>query len=176
VHPSDLAPALLALEAQVQMRGREGERTLPLAEFFAVPVAARRTETVIGRDEILLSVRLPPLPERTRSTYLKAMDRKVWAFALVGVAAIVRLDVQTGRRIEDARLSLSGVAPIPWRAVAAEQALVGAEVSDALFTHAAEAALASAEPLLHNAYKLPLAKALIRRALSTLTEDVRAGD
>jgi xanthine dehydrogenase YagS FAD-binding subunit len=176
VHPSDLAPALLALEAQVQMRGREGERTLPLAEFFAVPVAARRTETVIGRDEILLSVRLPPLPERTRSTYLKAMDRKVWAFALVGVAAVVRLDVQTGRRIEDARLSLSGVAPIPWRAVAAEQALVGAEVSDALFTHAAEAALASAEPLLHNAYKLPLAKALIRRALSTLTEDVRAGD
>jgi xanthine dehydrogenase YagS FAD-binding subunit len=171
VHPSDLAPALMALDAEVRLRGREGERTLPLAEFFVLPVEERRTETVVGSDELLLSIWFPPLPDGTRSTYLKAMDRKVWAFALVGVAAVVRVDGRAGRRIEDARLILSGVAPIPWRAVAAEQELVGAEVNEELFARVAETALAGAVPLRHNAYKLPLAKILIRRALKTLTED-----
>ena len=168
VHPSDLAPALLALDAEVRLRGPAGERTLPLAQFFALPVAERRSETIAGSDELVLSVGIPPLPAGTRSTYLKAMDRKVWAFALVGVAAVLRLD---GRRITDARLVLGGVAPIPWRASAAEQALVGAQASTDLFARAAETALARAQPLRHNAYKVPLAKALIRRVLTTLTQD-----
>ena len=172
VHPSDLAPALVALEAEVRLRGPGGARTLPLAEFFAAPVDERRTETVVHGDELLLSVRIPPLPEGTRSTYLKAMDRKVWAFALVGVAAVLRAE---GRRIADVRLTLGGVAPIPWRATAAEQALVGAEAGGAplapLLARAAEVALAEAAPLRHNAYKLPLATALVRRALETLTDE-----
>jgi CO/xanthine dehydrogenase FAD-binding subunit len=88
----------------------------------------------------------------------------------------VRMGGRTGRQIEDARLTLGSVAPIPWRAVAAEQELVGAEVSEELFIHAAETALENAAPLRHNAYKLPLAKTLIRRALETLMEDVAAGD
>jgi xanthine dehydrogenase YagS FAD-binding subunit len=167
VHPSDLAPALLALEAQVRLQGSAGARALPLAEFFAMPSEGRRHETAIGRDALLLSVSLPPLPECSRGTYVKAMDRKVWAFALVAVAAVVRLD---GRRIFDARLVLGGVAPIPWRVSAAEQELLGAKVSAELFTRAAEVALAGAEPLRHNAYKVSLAKALIRRALTTVTE------
>ena len=175
VHPSDLAPVLLTLDAQVHLQGQGGERTLPLAEFFAVPIEARRTETVVGSDEILLSVRIPPLPDGTRGTYLKAMDRKVWAFALVGVAVMVRLGGQGGRRIEDARLTLGGVAPIPWRVVAAEQTLVGAEVSDELFARTAETALAGAEPLHHNGYKLSLVKSLIRQALKTLTGGALAG-
>jgi xanthine dehydrogenase YagS FAD-binding subunit len=79
------------------------------------------------------------------------------------------------QRIEDARLVLGGVAPIPWRAMAAEQALLGSEVSDALFARAAEVALAAAEPLQQNAYKVPLAKALIRRGLATLTARATAG-
>jgi xanthine dehydrogenase YagS FAD-binding subunit len=175
VHPSDLAPALLALDAQVRLRGRGGERMLPLAEFFALPAAERRTETVIGRDELLLSVRIPPLPDGMRSTYLKAMDRKVWAFALVGVAAVARVGGQTGRRLEDARLTLSGVATIPWRAGVAEQELIGADASPELFARAAETALVGAEVLDHNAYKLPLVKTLIRRALKRLAEDAIAG-
>src|SRR5207248_3108690 len=162
----DIAPALLALDATVRLRGRDGERTLPLAEFFNVPVVQQRTETSVRRDEILLAVHIPSLPDGARSTYLKAMDRKVWAFALVGVAAVVRL---AGRRIAEARLVLSGVAPIPWRARAAERELVGAEASEGLFARAAEAALADARPLRHNAYKLPLARTLIRRALEKLT-------
>jgi xanthine dehydrogenase YagS FAD-binding subunit len=167
VHPSDLAPALLALEASVRLRGQHGERVLPLAEFFALPTDARRTETLIGADEIVLAVQLPPLPQGSHGTYLKAMDRKVWAFALIGVAAVLRME---GRRIEEARLVLSGVASIPWRAEAAEQVLIGAEASDEMFARAAGAALADATPLQHNAYKLPLARSLIRRALTTLTQ------
>ena len=169
VHPSDLAPALVALDAEVRLRGQDGERTLPLAELFALPEEERRTETVVGNDELVLSVRLPAPPAGTRSTYLKAMERKVWAFALVGLAALVRL-VPNGRRIEEARLTLGGVAPIPWRLHDAEQALVGAEVSEELFARVADAALAGAEPLEHNGYKVPLAKALVRRALTTLTQ------
>jgi xanthine dehydrogenase YagS FAD-binding subunit len=168
VHPSDLATALVALEAEVRLRGPDGERTLPIADFFALPTDERRTETVAASDELLLSVQLPAPPAGTRSTYLKAMDRKVWAFALVGVAAVMRT---AGRRIDDARLVLGGVAPIPWRARAAEQALIGAEIGEELFARAADIALAEAQPLGHNAYKVPLARALVRRALASLTVD-----
>jgi len=167
-HPSDLAPALLAFDAQVRLHGRSGERLLPLAEFYALPTDERRTETVIDDDELVLEISLPALAEETRSTYLKAMDRKVWAFALVGVAAVLRLGGPSGRRIEDARLVLGGVAPIPWRAAAAEQVLIGAEAGAELFARAAELALADAQPLTHNGYKLPLASALIRQALAAL--------
>ncbi|HXH12042.1 MAG TPA: FAD binding domain-containing protein [Alphaproteobacteria bacterium] len=165
VHPSDLAPALLAVDAQIGLQGRQTARVCPVAEFFAVPEEDHRRETRIGRDELLLSVLLPPLPAGTRTLYLKAMDRKVWAFALVSVAASLRLD---GSRVAEVHLVLGGVAPIPWRASVAEQELLGAEVGDDLFARAADAALSGAEPLRHNAYKVPLVKSLIRRALTTL--------
>jgi xanthine dehydrogenase YagS FAD-binding subunit len=166
VHPSDLAPALLALEARVCLRGPEGERTLPLAEFFAVPEATRRKETIHKDTELLLSVHIPPLPKDARTKYVKVMERKVWAFALVGVAAVVRV---ANRQVEDIRLVLSGVAPIPWRLAVAEQDLLGAEVSEEGFARAADRALAAAEPLQHNTYKVPLVKHLIRRTLAALT-------
>jgi xanthine dehydrogenase YagS FAD-binding subunit len=164
-HPSDLASALLALDAEVQVRGPVGERTLPLEEFFTLPQENHRQETQLAQDELLLSIRIPELPLSTRSRYLKAMDRKVWAFALVGVAA--RLDME-GDRIADARLVLSGVAPIPWRLHEAEQMLIGNRLGGAAIDRVAETALASARPLQHNGYKVPLAQNLIRRALQEL--------
>ena len=164
VHPSDPATALVALDASVRLHGAQGDRELPLAEFFAPPTDDRRTETVIRGDELIVSLRIPAATG-TRSTYLKAMDRKVWAFALVGVAAVVRMD---GSRIEDARIVLGGVAPVPWRAEAAERVINGADVSDELIERAAEAALEGATLLAHNGYKIPLAKALVRRALGSL--------
>jgi xanthine dehydrogenase YagS FAD-binding subunit len=164
-HPSDIAPTLLALDAEVRLRGPHGRRTLPLAEFFALPVADRRTETTLRPDELVEGVRIPPQPEGTRSTYVKAMDRAIWAFALVGVAVALRLD---GRRVTHARLALGGVAPIPWRATAAEAILLGGEASDGLFARAADVALADARPLRDNGYKLPLLRALIRRAFAEL--------
>lgn len=165
VHPSDLASCLTALDATVTLRGPNGERTLPLSEFYALPENSRRQETVIEDDELVLSVDVPALEKGSHSTYLKAMDRKVWAFALVGVAAVVRVE---GRKIADARFCLSGVAPVPWRLKDLERNLVGQEPSEEVFARVAETALEGARPLEHNAYKVPLAKSLIRRALSNL--------
>jgi xanthine dehydrogenase YagS FAD-binding subunit len=150
----------------VRLRGQHGERTLPLTEFFAPPDDARRTENVLGSDEIILSLHIPAV-DATRSTYLKAMDRKTWAFALAGVAAVVR---QSNGRIEDARIVLSGVAPLPWRARSAEQALIGTSGDDTAIERAADAALTDAKPLEHNGYKLPLTKSLIVNALRAVME------
>jgi xanthine dehydrogenase YagS FAD-binding subunit len=166
VHPSDLSSALLALDATVQLRGPSGERTLSLSELYKPPSEDRRHETVVDSGELLLSIHLPALPPGTKSVYLKAMDRKVWAFALVGVAARLCLE---GETIVDARLVLSGVAPVPWRLTEVEQMLTGQHADEAIFTRAAEAALAEARPLAHNAYKVPLAQALIRQALTNLS-------
>ncbi len=167
VHPSDLANALTALNASVRLRGPSGERTLSLADFYALPEPNRRRETTIADDELILSIEIPSL-NGARSTYFKAMDRKVWAFALVSVAATLRLEKG---RIADARLVLGGVAPVPWRAAAAEDVLNGSEPSDSLFSQAADAALADAQPLQHNGYKVPLAKGLIQQALGALAEN-----
>ncbi len=164
-HPSDPAAALLALGASVLLRGAQGERELALTEFCAPPDENRRTETVIQTDEIITAVRIPPHAASTRSTYLKAMDRKVWAFALAGVAAVVQVEHGT---IAHARLVLSGVAPVPWRAESAADLLIGEKPSAVLFSHVAEAALADATPLANNGYKVPLTKALIERALASV--------
>ncbi|MDQ3411197.1 MAG: FAD binding domain-containing protein [Chloroflexota bacterium] len=165
VHPSDLATALVALAAEVRLRGPGRERTLAIDDFFAAPTAERRTETVIDDDELIVSIRLPAATPGTTSTYVKAMDRKVWAFAVVGVAAALRLD---GSRTEAARLVLGGVAPVPYRARAAEDALIGAKISDEVIRQAAALAVAGATPLSQNGYKVPLAEVLIRRALGSL--------
>jgi xanthine dehydrogenase YagS FAD-binding subunit len=164
-HPSDPPAALIALDAEVQLRGPLGERTLTLEEFFTLPQDDHRQETQISDDELLLSIRIPALPASTRSIFLKAMDRKVWAFALVGVAA--RLQIEGGS-VAAARLVLSGVAPIPWRLHEAEQMLIGSRLDEAKITQVAEAALAQARPLEHNGYKVSLAQNLIRRALHDL--------
>ena len=165
VHPSDLASCLTALDATVTLQGSDGERTLPIGEFYALPEDGRRQETVIQDDELILSIDVPALAEGSSSTYLKAMDRKVWAFALVGLAAVLRIE---SGKIADIRLCLSGVAPVPWRLTEAEKTLQGQKPTEELFARAAETALAGAEPLEHNGYKVPLAKSLIRRALANL--------
>lgn len=166
VHPSDPATALLALDAAVRLRGASGEREIPLAELFAPPEESRRRETIQADDEVIVSVRIPPRHADARGAYLKAMERKVWAFALVSVAAVLRLEQG---RIAEANIALGGVAPVPWRARDAEQVLVGAEPTGDLIERAAETALAGAVPLAKNGYKLPLAKALLRQALAELT-------
>ncbi len=166
VHPSDLASALLALDATVRTQSVKGEATLPLADFFALPTDARRQETVLTDDELILAIDLPAQLTGTRSTYLKAMDRKVWSFALVGVAVVVQMNGQT---VDDLRIVLSGVAPVPWRVHSAEDLLRGKAVSNALIDQAAEATVVDAQPLQHNGYKVPLARQLVRRALHDVT-------
>lgn len=165
VHPSDLATALFALDAEVYVRGPRGDRSVPFEAFFALPDDERRTETTLATDEIIMSVNVPREPRNTRSTYVKAMDRKVWAFALVGVAA--RLVIEDGR-IADARLVLGGVAPIPWRVADAEALLIGQSAGPELFERVARVAVEGAEPLAKNGYKVPLATSLVSRALSAI--------
>jgi xanthine dehydrogenase YagS FAD-binding subunit len=166
VHPSDVASALLAFDAALWIHGRRGERTVELADFFALPKPERRVETLLEPDELILGLRLPPHPAETRSAYLKAMDRASFAFALAGVACVLRL---SGDKIAHARIVLSGVAPIPWRAEAAERELYGAPATAERFAAAAAAAVQEAVPLRHNSYKVPLTKALVRKALKALT-------
>jgi xanthine dehydrogenase YagS FAD-binding subunit len=165
VHPSDLASALLALDASVRLRGPAGERSLALDDFFTLPTSDHRRETGIAPDELLVSVHIPKAQHPMRSLYLKAMDRKVWAFALVGVA--VRLDQADGI-VTGARIVLSGVAPVPWRLREAEQILIGHSLDAERVTRVADAALAGAKALEYNGYKIPLARNLITRALTTL--------
>jgi len=166
-HPSDPATALLVLDASVEFRDSSGEQVVSLGDFFAEPEDGRRTENVLPADGIVTEVRIPGPQPGARSTYLKAMDRKTWAFALVGVAASARLE---GGVIRDPRLVLGGVATIPWRVPGAEALLDGQPPSAELFARAADAALADARPLSGNEYKVPLANALIRRALAAVTE------
>ncbi|MGI8405143.1 MAG: FAD binding domain-containing protein [Thermomicrobiales bacterium] len=162
VHPSDLATALVTLDAAVIAQGPNGERRVPIEAFFALPAADRRTEHTLAADELIVAITLPNRPTIAQSTYLKAMDRQVWAFALVGVGALLLIENQ---RIADARLVLGGVAPIPWRVPKAESMLMGESPDAALFARVADVALEDATPLSRNGYKIPLAKALIVRAL-----------
>lgn len=162
VHPSDLATALVALGASVRIQGPDGERTLPLEAFFVLPTEGHRRENVLQQSDVITAIIVPNPAPTAQSTYLKAMDRKAWAFAQVGVGAMLVIEEQ---RITEARLVLGAVAPTPWRATAAEGLLTGATPERELFERVAEAALEGAVPLSHNGYKVPLAKALIVRAL-----------
>ncbi|MBV9173704.1 MAG: xanthine dehydrogenase family protein subunit M [Chloroflexi bacterium] len=164
VHPSDAPAALIALDAAVDLRRGDEARTVPLAAFFAVPRDDSRTENVLRPDELVVSVRLPS-SAGLRSTYRKAMNRKVWAFALAGVAACVRMESD---RVSFARIVLNGVAPVPWRVQAAEQELLGSLLDEAVIDRAADAALADARPLANNGYKVQLTRGLIKQALRAL--------
>jgi xanthine dehydrogenase YagS FAD-binding subunit len=169
VHPSDPATALVALGARIHLRGGREDRVLPIEEFFAAPENDRRTEHIARPDDVITAITIPPGDAATRSTYLKAMDRKAWAFALVSVAARVTMEAN---RIGDVRLVLGGVAPIPHRCHSAEAMLNGAEANSELFARAAEEALATAKPLSRNAYKTQLAKTLIVRALENASTTI----
>jgi xanthine dehydrogenase YagS FAD-binding subunit len=166
VHPSDPAVALTVYGAEVTLRGPRGERTLSIDDFFAPPDDERRTETTIGEHELVTAIHVPFPPDGERSVYLKAMDRKIWAFALVSVAAVVRIE---NGRVEDARLVLGGVANVPYRALGAVGHLVGAAPSEEAFARVAEAVVAGAQPLARNGYKLQLLKGLVKQALRAAT-------
>jgi xanthine dehydrogenase YagS FAD-binding subunit len=161
-HPSDMAVALAALDAEVHVQRPGGERTVPAAELHRLPGDDPSRDTVLEPGELITAVTLPPLPFGRRSTYRKVRDRASFAFAVVSVAAA--LDVADGA-VRDVRLALGGVAHKPWRAHAAEEALRGAPADPASFARAADAELAAARPLRDNAYKVPLARSVVVETL-----------
>ena len=163
VHPSDLAPMLVALDAVVSIQGPDGARYLQLEKFFTLPSEGSvRKENVLTSGEIVTAVRLPIQPLTRRSTYVKFKERPSLDFALSSVAAAVEMD---GGIVKQARLVLGGVAPIPWRVPKAEAVLIGKKMEPRTYDAVAEAALEGAKPLAKNGYKVPLTKALVRQAL-----------
>jgi len=164
-HPSDLAVALAAFDAVVHVRGTGGERELPLVALHRLPGDQPERDTVLEPGDLVVAVELPQLAVAQRSLYRKVRERASFEFALVSVAAA--LEVSDGR-VADARIALGGVAHKPWRAVRAEQALLGQPATDESFTRAADAELDDAEPLRDNAYKVPLARNAIVATLREL--------
>jgi xanthine dehydrogenase YagS FAD-binding subunit len=162
VHPSDLAPALIAHGARIACAGPEGRRTLPLDEFFVGPEIDIRRENVLASNEMVEEVALPAPAAGTRGVYLKVRDRGAWDFATVSVAAVLEMEAGICRR---ASVVLGAVAPVPWPARGAEAALEGARIDAGTARRAGEAAVAGAEPLAQNGYKAALARALVRRAV-----------
>ena len=163
VHPSDTAPALTALDASVRIVGPRGSRTVPLDSFFVLPSKDYRRETVVEPGEIVTDVLLPASPVGAASTYRKVRARGAWDFALSGAAVMV---VRNGKTIQQARVVLSGVAPVPWRAAAAEKELMGHALTDGVMSRAAEKATTGATPLSDNAYKVALVRGVVMEALS----------
>jgi xanthine dehydrogenase YagS FAD-binding subunit len=162
VHPSDTAPALVALGASVKIAGRGGERTLPLEEFYVLPEDDHEKETVLEPGEIVTEVLLPPKGEGWQSSYRKVRERGSWDFALASVALALRSE---GGRVREANIVLGGVAPKPWRSKPAEEALIGKRIDEGRARRVGEAAIEDAEPLDYNAYKIPLVKGVVEEAL-----------
>jgi CO/xanthine dehydrogenase FAD-binding subunit len=163
-HGSDLAVALVALDAIVHVRGLNGERAIPLTEFYVVPGDTPQVENVLAHGELITAVEVLLLPEDARSGYLKVRDRVSYEFALVSAA--VALVMEDGV-IREGRIGLGGVATLPWRAYRAEEVLCGRSARTDIFQAAAEAALEGATPHRDNAFKVELAKRTVVRALST---------
>jgi xanthine dehydrogenase YagS FAD-binding subunit len=165
VHPSDLAPALVAFDARFRVVGPDGERTLPASEFFVLPRQDAQHENVLADDEVLAFVELPMPQTSQRSRYLKIMDRETWTHALASAAVVMAMD---GDVCERARIVLGGVAPVPWRVPEAERLLAGQRVTPEVARRVGEAAVQGARPLSKNAYKVPLTQRVVERAVHSL--------
>jgi xanthine dehydrogenase YagS FAD-binding subunit len=159
-HPSDLAVALAALDARVQTSGPQGARTIAFPELHRLPGDTPHLDTVLTHGELITAIDLPAFTGR--SHYLKVRERASYAYALVSCAVALEMDGPTIRR---AGLALGGVAHKPWRLPAVEALLAGQKPSEKLFRTAAKAAFADAKPLEHNAYKIPMGRSLLERAL-----------
>ena len=168
-HPSDMAVPLTALEAQIELLGADGAtRRVAIGEFYRLPGDTPHLETVLGPDELITGVVLPP-PPPGRQVYRKVRDRASYEFALVSVAVIVAAERD---RITLARVAFGAVAHKPWRAGEAEAALVGRPATMATYRAAADAALAHAVGRGHNDFKIELARRTLCR---TLAQAVQAG-
>jgi xanthine dehydrogenase YagS FAD-binding subunit len=168
VHPSSLAPALLALDASVTVVGTDGAtRTMPLADLFVLPAKDAHREHSLAEGEALVSVELPAAAKDQRSTHMAARERKTYDWPLVEAA--VRLRIEAGV-LRDVRVALGQVAPIPWRAEEAEKVLEGKKPSADLFAAAANAAISPKKTMSENAFKVPLARGLLRQTLHRATD------
>ena len=165
-HPSDLAPALIALKAEAMIMSPNGERKVPLQEFFVGP--NHYTESILKTDEYLTEIYVPAQNKRTRQVFLKERIRHSADFALSSVAAVARI---SGEICKDIRIVLGGVAPFPYIASVAEEVIRGKKLDEGLISQAAEVSVKGAKPLSMNGYKVGLTKTLVKRALASILWD-----
>ncbi|MET9912450.1 xanthine dehydrogenase family protein subunit M [Streptomyces sp. NPDC006476] len=168
IHPSDMGVALTAFDAVVSYETADGPGALPLADFYLPVGETPHRETALPPGALITGVTLPPAPVAARSRYRKVRERASYAFAIGSVAAA--LDVRDGV-VRDVRLAFGAVASRPWRATTAERVLHGAPADAETFAAAADAELAAAKPLPHNAYKVTLMRNLVVAVLTELTEE-----
>ena len=166
VHPSDTAPPLVALNAQLRLVGPDGARTLPVEDLHVLPADDVRRETWLKPGEIIVAIHIPPPPRDLRTSYRKVRARRAWDFALAGVALAVQFD---GDRVVDGRVVLSGAAPVPWRSKAVEKIIRGKTLNRQTIADAAEAVVEGAQPLAKNAYKIPLFRGVIEEELERMS-------
>ena len=162
VHPSDSAPALVALDAQIKIAGPAGERSIPLEKFFVLPSVDYKRENILKTGEIVTEIFVPTPKSGSKGFYHKVRERQAWDHAIVAVATVVQ---SGGGVARDARVVLGGVAPIPWRAPKAESFLRGKKIDDSIAQQAGAIALEGAKPLKDNVYKVKMAEDLVRRGL-----------
>ncbi|GHJ42080.1 xanthine dehydrogenase family protein subunit M [Streptomyces sp. TS71-3] len=174
-HPSDMAVAMVALDAVAELRSPDGTtRTLPVEDLYLLPGDTPHQETVLERGELITALELPAPPAGAVMRYRKVRDRWSYAFALVSIAAVV--EVAEDGSLADVRIALGGVGVRPWRARAAEAVLRGARPTDEALRAAAEAEFAAARPLPGNAFKVDLAADLISAAVRDLADEAGRKD
>jgi xanthine dehydrogenase YagS FAD-binding subunit len=165
VHPSDLAVALLALNANVLIQKGKKNRSIPIAEFYVLPKDDTENETILKPGEVVTGVEIPAATADTRSRYTKFKVRQSWDFAVVSVAVVLRI---SGGTVSRGRIALGGVAPVPWLEERASGILSGFQANGAALESLAASVLQDANPLSENAYKTTLARNLLKRSVQQL--------
>jgi len=164
VHPSNLAPALIAMRASATIVGPAGTRNVELEKFFTLPTVDPKRENSLKPGEIITEVIVPAPSAGVRSHYLEAREKQSFDWPLVSVAIV--LDGASGTKtIRDARVVMGAVAPVPWRSLDAEAALKSGPLDESRARAAADAALKDAQSMSDNAYKIVIAKVIVRRAI-----------
>lgn len=165
VHPSDIAVALVALQAQLMIAGPSGSKAVKIENFFVSPDKSIEKENILAPDEIVTEIHLPPISGKVRSSYRKIRARRAWDFALTSVGMVVQFEKEN---VSKARIVLGGVAPHPWRVQAAEKLLIGKKPDSALAAAAGQAAAQGANPMRDNTYKVEMVKGAVEEAILAL--------
>ncbi len=165
-HPSDMPVALRALDAQVELRGTDGVRTIPLGELYKPWGDTPNDETTLLPGEVIAAILVPASAAARRSAYVKVRDRTTFAYALCSAAVGIEVE---GGVVRDVRVACGGVGPAPWRLPRVEEAMRGQALDAALIERASALASEGATPQSHNGYKLVLMRRTVRRALQELT-------
>lgn len=167
VCPSDLAPALISLEAEISISSPKKDKTIPLQDFYVLPQVNVRKENILEPGEVVREVKIPLAKSGDKSAFLKLKERGTWDFALISAAIKANI---SGGIFNELKIVLGGIAPIPWRLEKAEKLIKGKKVSEQMLREAAREALKEAKPLEDNGYKVELAEVAIYRAALSLIE------